>query len=288
MSHDTDPSQPRTPMADLIIDTARLVLGDCLGHMRAMPANCIDLTVTSPPYDDLRKYNGYSFDFENIARELYRITKPGGVVVWVVGDATVKGSETGTSFRQALHFKEIGFNLHDTMIFKKGGTGACGSIYAYWQAFEYMFVLSKGRPNTINKLKTGKLTVASGARNRKEKGGATLRRFETGRESTRDNVWQYCTGVYSGDERTPHPAVFPEQLAADHIASWSNPGDIVFDPFTGSGTTGKMAVRAGRKFIGIEISDQYLDIARRRIDATIATASQPAQQGGLFDSQAAE
>ena len=92
---------------------------DCLNTMRAMPDGVIDLVITSPPYDDLRNYKGYSFDFESIAKELFRVVKEGGVVVWVVGDATVDGSETGTSFRQALFFKEVGFNLHDTMIYMK-------------------------------------------------------------------------------------------------------------------------------------------------------------------------
>ena len=123
---------------------------DCLEGLKLLDDNCIDLTVTSPPYDNLRTYNGYYFDFENIAKELYRVTARGGVVVWVVGDATVKGNETGTSFKQALWFKECGFNLHDTMIWVKDGGGAVGSNKCYTQNFEYMFVFSKETPKTIN------------------------------------------------------------------------------------------------------------------------------------------
>jgi len=250
-----------------------LLLGDCLEHLRAMPDGCIDLTVTSPPYDTLRRYNGYSFDFESIARELYRVTKPGGVVVWVVGDATVKGSETGASFRQALHFKDVcGFNLHDTMIYRKPGTGACGSRLSYWQAFEFMFVLSKGRPKTINLLcdrpnsKFGSKTTNTRGRVAVD-GAVKDERFRLTPEfSIRQNVWDIQPGNRAED-RTGHPAVFPEALAADHIASWSNPGDVVFDPFMGSGTTGKMAVLSGRRFVGCEISAEYLSIAAARIDA---------------------
>ena len=113
-----------------------------------IPSNFIDLTVTSPPYDNLRAYNGYSWDFESVAQELYRITKDGGVVVWVVGDATIKGSETGTSFKQALYFKEIGFKLHDTMIYQSDKPPLTHNRYE--QKFEYMFVFSKGRPKTFN------------------------------------------------------------------------------------------------------------------------------------------
>lgn len=93
---------------------------DCLATMRKMPDNYVDLTVTSPPYDNMRKYDNFSFDFHSVAQELYRITQQGGVVVWVVGDQTKNGSESGTSFKQALYFKEtVGFKLYDTMIYRK-------------------------------------------------------------------------------------------------------------------------------------------------------------------------
>lgn len=269
---------------DVVIGDARLMLGDCLERMREIRDGSVDLTVTSPPYDSLRKYNGYSFDFEAVARELFRVTKPGGVVVWVVGDATVKGSETGTSFRQALYFKNIGFNLHDTMIYQKAGTGACGSRLSYWQGYEFMFVLSKGTPTTINLIadqrnsRAGE-TCTKGriAANGNDK---DLRRRVVPTTSVRTNVWRYQVGN-NGDDKVPHPAKFPERLAADHIASWSNPGCVVLDPFMGSGTTGKMAILAGRRFIGIEISDQYLDIAQRRIETAIAggsTAARPVRR----------
>jgi len=242
-------------------------VGDCLEIMRTMEDGIIDLTVTSPPYDNLRQYNGYSFDFENIAKQLYRITKPGGVVVWVVGDATIKGSETGTSFKQALYFKEIGFNLHDTMIYLKGGQGATGSNKAYWQDFEYMFVLSKGFIKTFNpiedrrnKTKAGIKLESAGHRhqNGEVKKKRIIIRKETGR---RLNVWEY----HESGTRINHPAVFPEKLAQDHILSWSNEKDLVFDPFAGSGTTGKMAILNYRNFIGCEISAEYAEIANARI-----------------------
>lgn len=249
--------------------TIQLFQGDCLQVMRGFDPDIIDLTVTSPPYDNLRTYKGYTFDFEPIARELYRVTKPGGVVVWVVGDATINGSETGTSFRQALYFKEIGFNLHDTMIYEVAGTGAKGSHLAYWQAFEFMFILSKGRPERLNLLRdrpnkgAGKWQGASpkadmvGSR---QKGGG----YFSPDAGKRTNIWRYLVGN-NGDEITDHPAPFPEALAGDHILSWSNPGDTVLDPMMGSGTTGKMALQYGRNFIGIEISPEYLKIARERI-----------------------
>jgi len=250
--------------------TVTLWQGDCAKVMQQLADGCIDLTVTSPPYDNLRSYNGYTFDFEAIAQQLYRVTKPGGVVVWVVGDATINGSETGTSFRQALYFKDIGFNLHDTMIYQKPGGGAVGSNKCYWQSFEYMFVLAKGTPAIINRLKdkvnkrsgsvstSGTKSHLTGARLHPKNGTIV------GDYGYRDNVWVILAGN-NGDEQTEHPAPFPEALARDHILSWSNPGDTVLDPMCGSGTTGKMAVKYQRNFVGIEISQEYLDIAQKRI-----------------------
>lgn len=252
----------------------KILQGDCIKIMKKMPDNSVDLTVTSPPYDDLRTYNGYSFDFENTAKELYRITKDGGVVVWVVGDSTIKGSESGTSFKQALFFKEIGFNLHDTMIWNKGSF-AFPSKNCYHQVFEYMFVFSKGKPKALNFIKDRKnLYVGErGASGRKKDGTRN-----TGKSNVRDeygkrfNIWNYPIG---GGHCTKdkiayqHPAIFPEQLAEDHIISWSNEGDMVFDPFVGSGTTGKMAVLNNRNFIGIDISKEYCDISDERIENAI-------------------
>lgn len=249
----------------------KILQGDCVEIMSKIPDNSVDLTVTSPPYDDLRTYNGYSFDFENTAKELYRITKDGGVVVWVVGDSTIKGSESGTSFKQALFFKEIGFNIHDTMIWNKGSF-AFPSKNCYHQVFEYMFVFSKGKPKALNFIKDRKnLYVGErGASGRKKDGTRN-----TGKSNVRDeygkrfNIWNYpiggghCTKDKIAYE---HPAIFPEQLANDHIISWSNEGDLVLDPFMGSGTTGKMAVLNNRNFIGIDISEEYCNISKERIE----------------------
>ena len=249
---------------------------DCLEGMKQMEAESVDLTVTSPPYDNLRTYNGYCFDFENIARELYRVTKQGGVVVWVVGDATIDGSETGTSFRQALFFKEIGFNLHDTMIYAKN------NVYAhdprnkrYKQSFEYMFVLSKGAPTTYNEIKdkpvkhSGKLLHGTKGRT-KDGEKRALKPIVMGDFQARFNIWTYTTGrsITSDENAFEHPAIFPEQLAADHITSWSNEGDTVLDPFMGSGTTAKVARALGRHYIGFEISAEYCDIIRQRLEQT--------------------
>lgn len=253
--------------------------GDCLELMKNIPDKSVDLTVTSPPYDTLRTYDGFSWDFESVARELYRITKDGGVVVWVVGDATVNGSETGTSFRQALYFKDIGFNLHDTMIYDKGNCPFPDKT-RYYNVFEYMFILSKGKPKTFNpicdrKNKCGgeaiKSTTLRQTDGSLKKTSAEIN--NTGRKikeyGSRFNIWQISPGKGKStlDEYAfQHPAIFPEQLVQDHIISWSNECDIVFDPFLGSGTTAKMAVLNNRHYIGFELSPKYFQIACKRLD----------------------
>lgn len=250
---------------------------DCLEGMKKLEERSIDLTVTSPPYDNLRKYNGFSWDFEGIANELYRVTKDGGVVVWIVGDATVKGSETGTSFIQALYFKEIGFNLHDTMIYRKLNPMPL-THNRYDPEFEYMFVFSKGKPNTFHPIMIECSTAGSlynyskrKSSSSKESGGAGRNRNEikvTNKYKRRGNIWGYTIGNHKSTNDSiafQHPAIFPERLAEDHILSWSNSGDTVLDPFMGSGTTAKMALLNNRSFIGFELSKEYCDIANKRI-----------------------
>lgn len=241
---------------------------DNLKTLARIPNDFIDLTVTSPPYDNLRKYNGFSFDFKTLAKELYRATKPGGVVVWIVSDATIDGSESGTSFKQALYFKECGFNLHDTMIWAKDGGGAVGSNKCYTQNFEYMFVFSKGAPTTYNLICDKKNYSfgqdKSGVGRRSDDGEHKIeKRKESSPFSRRNNWWLVVPQTEEGSAF--HPAVFPESLAGDHIRTWSKEGDIVYDPFMGSGTTAKMAVILKRKYIGSEISEEYAKKARERV-----------------------
>ncbi len=239
--------------------------------MKRMPDSCIDLTVTSPPYDDLRNYNGYSFDFENVAKELFRVTKNGGVVVWVVNDKTDKGSETLTSFKQALFFKEIGFNVHDTMIYAKSNYIPL-THNRYEQQFEYMFVFSKGKPKTFNPLmkdnkQVGQIKGGTFRQSKDEK-GARHKDIGVAKESIKPNIWFYNVGMSNSTKDKiafNHSAIFPEQLAFDHIQSWSNKFDVIYDPFGGSGTTCKMAYLSNRKSIMSEISTEYCELSKQRL-----------------------
>lgn len=250
-------------------DTVTLYHGDSAKVLENIPDNSIDLIVTSPPYDNLRKYKGYSFDFEKIAKELFRVIKKGGVMVWIVSDQTINGSESGTSFKQALFFKEIGFNLHDTMIYAK--TNPIPQNHnRYEQCFEYMFVLSKGKPKTFNPLrqptKNAGKTFNWGDRKTILDENQCRRHKETdirvcNDSKIRNNIFYYSVG----GGKSGHPAVFPYQLAEDHILSWSNEGDIILDPFMGSGTTGVAALNNNRKFIGIEINEEYFNSCSNRL-----------------------
>lgn len=250
----------------------KIIQGDCLSVMKNFGDESIDLVVTSPPYDELRNYNGYSFDFEGIVKELFRIIKKGGIVVWVIGDATINGSETGTSFKQALYFKEIGFNLHDTMIFEK--RNPIPQIYRkrYSNQFEYMFIFSKGAVKTHNPimvdclhagLKLNGTTYKNYSKNIQERSKLAK---PVKSQKIKGNIWQYVVGKNKEDQEAKgHPAPFPCQLAEDHILSWTNKGDLVLDPMCGSGTTCKVAKKLDRNFIGIEISKEYCQLAEKRL-----------------------
>jgi len=251
------------------IELNKLYTADCVDFMKKLEPNLVDLTVTSPPYDDLRDYKGFSFEFPKIAEELYRVTKKGGIVVWVVGDRTKNGNRSLTSFKQALTFQEVGFKVHDVMIYRKKNTPFMRSN-AYTNCYEFMFVFSKEKVNTFNALK--EKTKRNGFEPLPHNKGADginkkiLKELKT--EKARTNIWEYAVGLggtTSDRIAFKHTAVFPERLAEDHILTWTNPGDLVFDPMVGSGTTTKMAFKNGRKYLGCDISEDYIEIANARL-----------------------
>ena len=266
----------------------KIHLGNSVDIMREMPDNCIDLVLTSPPYDSLRTYKGkitdekydehFSFPFVDMAKELYRITKDGGIVVWVVNDQIVNGGESGNSFRQALKFQEIGFKIYDTMIYHKNGAPFPESA-RYSQVFEYMFVLLKGKkPNSANMIKDKENRWAGstnfGKRSSRTKDGEIkiMDNFTVAKYGSRYNVWYINNGAgFTTKDKYAyaHPAMFPESLAEDHILSWSKEGDVVLDPMNGSGTTSKMAKVNNRNYIGIDLNQEYIDIAERRLSEAV-------------------
>lgn len=253
----------------------QVICGDNCDVLGTFPRDSIDLVVTSPPYDNLRTYGGHKWDFEGIAALLYRVLKPGGVIVWVVADATVDGSETGTSFRQALHFKDLGLNLHDTMIWRKTCFSPGDGKFRYHDAFEYMFVLSKCSPKAKNIIRDvpvregdAGLPYVNTTDRRRDQRNTRKKRATWVQPAfgVRRNVWDVTSGANDTDAvARQHPAIFPEALARDHIISWSNEGDIVLDPFGGSGTTAKMAKHNGRHFISIDVNEEYCEIQRKRL-----------------------
>lgn len=257
----------------------KIINGNCVDIMKLMPDNSVDMCITSPPYDNLRTYKGFVFPFDDIIKQLYRIIKDGGVVVWVVCDATINGSETCTSFKQAMSFVNTGFNLHDTMIFKK--TNPVPQIYRkrYNNEFEYMFVFSKGTVATHHALKMPCLHAGL------ELKGTTYKNYSKGEqkrgklanpvksEKIKGNIWEYVVGKKAVDQEAKnHPAPFPYDLAKDHILSWSNENDIVLDPMCGSGTSCVAAFDNNRRFIGIDISAEYCDLSKERIEKHIHEA----------------
>ena len=256
-----------------MVELSQIYTENCIETLGRMPDDFLDMTITSPPYDDLRDYNGYHFPIEQIADLLYRKTKPGGVVIWVVADRTVNGSESLTSFKHAFAFESAGFNVHDTMLYVKNNPipSDCGPRYR--QAFEYMFCFSKGRPKTFNpiteptksagqKIKAFRITEA---------GRGNVPDEDIGREIKAErkvsNIFAYNVGTSSSKDKIAfgHPAIFPEKLVEDQIFTWTNEGDIVYDCFMGSGTTAKVAHLIKRRWLGSEISAEYVEIAKERI-----------------------
>ena len=262
----------------------RLICGDNATVLRDFPSGSVDLTVTSPPYDDLRRYSGFFVDYPALIKQLHRVTRTGGVVVWVVGDQVVNsGGESGNSMRQALMFMDVGFLLHDTMIYKKN-SAPYPERNRCIQVWEYMFVFSLGRPSVVNLPRDRRNKYLDGAWGKVSRRGVdgTLTprkaKYSVAEYGVRFNIWEYNTGAgfsASDDLASKHPAIFPEDLARDHILMWSNPGATILDPFSGSGTVGKMSVRYDREFIGIDISQEYVDLASKRIGLEAA-------QGKLF------
>ncbi len=246
---------------------------NCIATMNRMPDDFIDMTITSPPYDDLRDYNGYHFPVEDIAKSLFQKTKPGGVVIWVVGDRTLNGNETLTSFRHALTFQDVGFRVHDTMIYVKNNPipSDCGKRYR--QAFEYMFCFSKGKPKTFNPITEP--TKSAGQKitafRITGKGRGNVPNEDIGREIKGErkvtNIFGYNVGTSSSKDKIAfqHPAIFPERLVSDQIVTWTDEGDVVYDCFMGSGTTAKVAQLLHRKWLGSEISEEYVKIAKERL-----------------------
>ncbi len=259
-----------------MLEINRFYTGNNCDIIKEIDSNSTDLILESPPYDSARTYKGYTFDYKTLGKESYRILKDGGVMVWVVDNMVIKGSESLSAFKQAIYFvEECGFNLHDSMIYEKTGT-PYPSTNRYYQNYEYMFILSKGKPKTVNLIKDkpnsnagkpahwGKMTYRQKDGTLKEMG----ENYITPEFGVRTNIWRYKTGghnVTTDKIAYQHPAIFPEQLAHDHIISWTNPGELVIDCFSGSGTVAKMAKLSGRNFIGIDISQEYNDIAMERL-----------------------
>jgi DNA modification methylase len=274
---------------DCLVGLDSVICGDNVEVLSGFPCECVDLVVTSPPYDDLRTYGGHSWDFPRLAGELTRVLKPGGVIVWVVGEKTRNGEESCTGLLQMLHFRALGLKIFDTMIWEKIGVPATGNNNSYLQAFEFMFVMSRGVPKSINLLRdrknlhaftTGQYATRT-ARHKKDGTREEKRKTPAREFGRRTNIWRYSAAevrweaVNAGIE---HPAMFPLSLAKDHVASWSNPGDVVLDPFAGSGTTLKAAKELNRHFIGIEINPAYVEICKKRIAQEVLNLFLPNNQ----------
>jgi site-specific DNA-methyltransferase (adenine-specific) len=248
---------------------------DCIVGMRKIPDGAIDLVVTSPPYDNLRDYNGYSVDLNETGKNIYRILKDGGVAVMVIQDQTKNFGKSLTSFRTIVDWCDnVGFKLFECVIYRKNGTEGAWWKNRFRVDHEYMPIFLKGeKPQYFNKdsLKVkskhgGK--IMTGFANRKTNG-------ETGKSITkainemkcRGTVWDYLMAGDKDPVKRKHPAPFPDKIPFDFINCFCPPNGIVLDPFVGSGSTVVGAKKLNRSFIGFDISEEYCNLTRKRLDS---------------------
>ena len=258
-------------MEPVQIGDATLYLGDCLEILPTLGK--VDAVVTSPPYDDLRKYgDGHPpLDWKQCVDPLASVLLDGGVLIWNVADSVRDGSETGTSFRQALAFMDAGLRLHDTMLYLRTNVNFPDAV-RYENGFEYMFVFSSGCPKTFNPIKDRPNKYAGLAMHGtdRQRDGSLKPISGLGKLVNRNGKrfnWWFLT---NNQPDNGHPAPMPYAMAADQITSWTHEGDTILDPFMGSGTTGVACAKMGRKFIGIELEPKYFDIACKRIEDAYA------------------
>jgi DNA modification methylase len=290
-----------------MIELNKVHLMSNIDGMKEMDAQSVDLIVTSPPYDNLREYNGsssWNFDvFKEVAEGIVRVLKPGGVVAWNVGDAVIQNmhgkksgpSLSGTSFKQCVHFMELGLNFHDNLIYEKHAARFASGVNSlrYTGIYEYVFVLSKGRPNTIHLIAdrpnkgAGKVFKRDGGRGtdgeRIKGDGRTGVIHDFG---VRHNIWRYVTSFGSGQTNKKaykHPAIMPSPLVSDLIKSYSNEGDLVLDPFMGSGTTAREAHALGRQHIGFEIDPTYHALCEEINAEEMGEVDETNARGSVFD-----
>ena len=254
-----------------------IICGDSAEVLKNFPDNSIDMVVTSPPYDGLRDYNGFSLDLHKIGKEIYRVLKDGGIAVMVIQDATKDFAKSLTSFRTIVDWCDnVGFRLFETVIYHKNGTEGAWWKQRFRVDHEYMPIFMKGKkPQYFNKepLKIpskhgGK--VMSGSGNRRTDGtlSETVRR-PINTMKCRGTVWDYLMAGDKNPLKRKHPAVFPDKIPYDCIQCFCPEGGLVLDPFIGCGSTAVMAKVLGRNYIGIDISREYCDLAEERIEKDV-------------------
>jgi len=259
------------------IPVNKIICADNVSLLKTLPDECIDLVVTSPPYDELRDYNGYILDLHGLGEQLLRVLKDGGICVMVIQDSTKDFAKSLTSFRTIVDWCDnIGFRLFECNIYNRQGTEGAWWKQRFRVDHEYMPIFLKGkRPQYFDKenLKIPSKhanKVMTGANIRTKNGKTGSRKVKINPTKCPGTVMTF--GNTCGGEsklKSKHPAVFPNMLAYDMIECFCPPDGIVLDPFNGSGTTTLAAKSLGRNYIGIDVSDEYNKIAELRLETEI-------------------
>ncbi len=251
----------------------KIICGDCVEVLKSIPDNSIDLVVTSPPYDGIRKYNGFSFNLHSTGKELFRVLKDGGIIAMVIQDQTKNFGKSLTSFKTIIDWCEnVGFKLFETIIYKKHGAEGAWWTKRFRVDHEYIPIFLKGeRPAYFNKeplkipSKHGGKTMTGCAT--RLTNGKTLKskRVFINPMKCRGTLWDYTTCGDGTRLKHQHPATFPDKIPVDFIRCFCPKNGIVLDPFIGSGTTALAAIQLNRNYIGIDISKEYCELAKKRI-----------------------
>lgn len=254
---------------------------ECVEGMEMLPDDCVDLVVTSPPYDAVRKYNGFAFDLHQTGAQIHRVLKDGGIAAMVIQDQTKDFGKSLTSFRTIIDWCDsFGFKLFECVIYRKNGSEGAWWKHRFRVDHEYIPLFLKGdrpayfdkQPLRVPSKHGGKVMSGSGNRRTDGATNGTVRR-EINATKCRGTIWNYLMAGDKNPLKRKHPAVFPDAIPSDLIQCFCPPGGIVLDPFIGSGSTAVQALKHERHFIGFDISQEYCDLCNQRLEKDVETAT---------------
>lgn len=250
-----------------------LSIADAIEHASTLASDSVDLVLFSPPYDGVRDYRGnWTLDLPALGSELLRVVKDGGFAVMVIADGTKNQRKSMTTFRTAVAWEDAGWSLFESVIYSRDGRPGAWWATRFRVDHEHILMFYKGkRPRPVTH--HDGLRVPSKHAGKKWTGtqrltdGTLVKTSATvAADKCRGTIWHYATSNSEGNRtKAKHPATFPDALARDVILALSAPGDVVYDPMMGSGTSVVIAAQEGRRWLGNDFFAEYVEIAQQRL-----------------------